>query len=114
MSISAFELAGMRSDAADWFNTTCTIKRVDRTTGGQVYSTAASNVACRLDVLTQTTGGQGNMPLEVPDYQLYVAQTTDLRRGDRVEVGGTTYTVQFVMPAVTWSIAVRAKLERME
>lgn len=121
MSISASELAAMRSTAAVYLSDTCTIQREVETQddmGGIVktWSDLATGVAFRLD--EPITSGP-EMPINqavgaAVKFIAHMLYSQDVTIKDRIVYGAVTYEVVEVLDAATWLITRRLGLARIE
>lgn len=120
MSISASEVAAMRSTAAVYLSDTCTIKREVETQddqGGTVltYSDFATGVACRMDEPI-TSGPEQAINMEVATAVksiMHFLYSQDVTVKDRIVYSGITYEVQEALDAATWLITRRLVVTRL-
>jgi hypothetical protein len=111
----------MRTQAARALDTTCTLQTATRTSDGLggftiSWSTAASNVACRLSPLTMKAlaGSQGEQFTVVSAWVLHLGHGQAVTAGQRAVVGGDTYEVLNVEDDQSERASRRAYLRRIE
>ena len=101
MSVTAAELAQLRTDAEVWLMDTCTIQTLTQTTdalGGVVvsYANTYTDILCRIDPVSASTTAEvvRNSALEsVSYYQISLKHDQPIGANNRVVHNGTTYEV---------------------
>lgn len=119
MTLTAVELAQMRTDIETLLPDTCNLLTATNTSDGQggytqAWGTAASGVACRLDEIRsrETLAGAALRP--TGQYMLSLPHSATITAAYRVEHGGLTYAVVGLNTDVSWRAVQRATLEKVE
>ena len=113
------DLSMMQATIGDLFPDTCNVLSESLTPDGQggvtsTWGTAAANVACRLDSITNRSSdvmAAAGAIRQVHQYVLSVPYDTVISTGNRVEISTTTYAVVAVNVNVSWKAVARATLE---
>lgn len=118
--VSAQELAGIRAFGLKALTDSCDILRKwEGTDGGYQrggFQTIAAGVACRIMQETQrdSKGMAADREAGRTFWKLAVPVETDLRDGDKVQIGGLRYDVLQVFAINTDRVFIEAQLARIE
>lgn len=121
MTLSAHQIAGMRTLANRYMPDTCTIQRATVTQDGmggisETWADLAANVACRMDE-PKASAQEAAVNMEVGAVVtriMHLKYDQDITIKDRVVYGGLTYEVAEVQEAATWLITRRVLVKRVE
>lgn len=118
--LSAADLEMMRGIIEETLPDTCNILSESLTSDGQggvtsTWGTATANAACRLDLQTDTRFGDlvqaGGALRKQQRPVLSLSHDVTIEAGNRVEIGGATYTVISTNVNTSWKAVARATLE---
>lgn len=116
--ITSAELTQMRVDILDLLPDTCALLTVTHSSDGQggntdTWGTATASVACRLDQkkASEVIVSAGVRPFS--GWMLTLPYNTTINEQYRIEHGGNTYNVISVDGDKSWSVTIRAEVDRV-
>ena len=116
MSLTADELAAMRTTSVGALPDTCTISRATPTAdalGGQtvVWANVAVGIACRFapDGITDGERDVAGAVRSTAGWRFTLAHNIDARLTDRIVVGARTFEVVAIDAARSWQLALVAR-----
>ncbi|MBU2038344.1 MAG: head-tail adaptor protein [Gammaproteobacteria bacterium] len=117
MTLTDWELTGMRSAINELLPGTCVILTGTLTANGAGEFTTAwgttSTIACRLDPIKGYEQQSGGAISAYQRYRLTLPWDAALTSGARVRISGVDYNVLGVTPSDNWKLDTRAEVEKI-
>jgi head-tail adaptor len=117
MSLTAKELAAMRSVIADLLPETCSVLTLTKTSDGQGGFTetwgTASTTTCRVDWKSGIETIQGGAIQPYRRCMITLPYDTTVTEGSRLAVGSDTYAVTGVDNGKSWDACLRVEVDKI-